>query len=117
VLKKYSFSGNVRELKNIVYQACLFVNSKNNQISKQNIIERLSKTVVIEKPASSNLMGGLDTNSHSLTEACEAFESKVIESALLESGGSRSKAAIKLNIPKRTLAYKCKKWSISIENI
>jgi sigma-54-specific transcriptional regulator len=116
VLKKYRFPGNVRELRNIVFQACLFVDSKDKKINKQNITERLANMVSIESPDTAELVEGVNSDYNSLTEACEAFELKIIRTALIESGGSRTKAAIKLKIPKRTLAYKCQKWSINAEN-
>lgn len=116
-LNKYRFPGNVRELKNIIYQACLFSDNKDRRISKQNITERLANMAVVEKSSPAELIENMNIENNSLTEACEAFELNVIRSALIESGGSRTKAAKKLSVPKRTLAYKCKKWNISAENL
>ncbi|MCF6204767.1 MAG: sigma 54-interacting transcriptional regulator [Methylococcaceae bacterium] len=113
-LNKYKFPGNVRELKNIVYQACLFIDNKDRRIGKQNIIDRLADAAIVE---SSFPIKNMDIENNTLSEACEAFELNVIRSALIESGGSRTKAAKKLSVPKRTLAYKCKKWNISPENL
>ena len=114
ILKKYNFPGNVRELKNIVCQSCLFVDTKDKKINRQNITQRRANMGSIENPSDTEL-GGVDSEYSSLTEACEAFELKIIRTALIESGGSRTKAAIKLNIPKRTLAHKCQKWNINAE--
>lgn len=116
-LKKYTFPGNVRELKNIVYQACLFVDNKNAIIERQNIVERLANIIPFTSTTVSDQHELIDINNISLSEACEAYEFKVIRTALIEAGGSRSKAAIKLSIPKRTLAYKCKKWDIHADGI
>jgi sigma-54-specific transcriptional regulator len=116
VLNKYRFPGNVRELKNIVYQACLFSDGEDRRISKQNIMDRLANMATVERTDSAELMENLDIKNNTLSEACEAFELNVIRSALIESGGSRTKAAKKLSVPKRTLAYKCKKWNINAEN-
>ncbi|MFW5443456.1 MAG: sigma-54 interaction domain-containing protein [Methylococcaceae bacterium] len=117
ILKKYQFPGNVRELRNIIYQACLFVETKDKKISKQNIVDRLANMNTTDHADSSELTDEININGHTLVAACEAFEFKVIRTALIETGWSRSKAAIKLGIPKRTLAYKCKKWDINIENV
>lgn len=116
-LQQYEFPGNVRELRSLVFQACLFVDGKDKTISKKNIQERLANVTVFEDMDSTTNIDNIDLATNSLTKACEAFEQEMIRRALLEAGGSRSKAAIRLDIPKRTLAYKCKKMESShIEN-
>ena len=117
ILAKYSFPGNVRELRNIIYQACLFVENEDNIIGEQNIIDRLANMGTSKNTDSIELPEELSINGESLAAACEAFELKAIRTALIESGWSRSKAAKKLSIPTRTLAYKCKKWDIDAENV
>ena len=113
-VKEFPFPGNVRELKNIIYQACLFVDGKDRIISKQNIMERLANTTTANNPSPEDFLEELDVNNNSLSKAREMFEMKMIKKALIASGGSRTKAAIKLDIPKRTLAYKCKRWNINV---
>jgi sigma-54-specific transcriptional regulator len=117
ILANYSFPGNVRELRSIIYQACLFVENEDNIIKEQNILDRLENMNTFKNIDSTELSEELSINGESLAAACEAFELKVIRTALIESGWSRSKAAMKLSIPPRTLAYKCKKWDINAKNV
>jgi len=111
-LQDYHYPGNIRELKNIVFQACMFVNEK-NIITRENILARLDNfhETRPEKDRDEDNTIKL-ISGKSLREATEHFEKNIIRQALENAGGSRSKAANTLGIPKRTLAHKCKKWSI-----
>lgn len=112
LLQDYHYPGNIRELKNIVFQACMFVR-EDNLVTRENIMARLDKLLENhpdKEQAEDNTIKLI--SGKSLPEATEHFEQKIIRLALENAGGSRSKAANTLGIPKRTLAHKCKKWSI-----
>ena len=112
LLQDYHYPGNIRELKNIVFQACIFV-GEDNLVTQENIMTRLDQLHEIhpeKEQAEDNTIKLI--SGKSLPEATEHFEQKIIRLALENAGGSRSKAANTLGIPKRTLAHKCKKWSI-----
>ena len=61
------------------------------------------------------LSSSMDDCSHKpvgLTAAVEAFERDTIVRCLTASGGNRAEAADRLHVPKRTLAYKCRKYGL-----
>ncbi|MCF6345423.1 MAG: sigma-54 dependent transcriptional regulator [Thiomicrorhabdus sp.] len=115
LLKGYHYPGNIRELKNIVFQSCMFVGT-DNLVTQKNIQARLENLMDSspEKTESACSFSHLDSG-FTLPEATGNFEQKLIKQALKKAKGSRSEAADTLGIPKRTLAHKCKKWSIYYE--
>lgn len=116
LLHDYHYPGNIRELKNIVFQACMFVGA-DNLVTQDNIQDLLHK-LTEDHPATEQTYEHVmkQISGKSLPEATEHFERKIIRMALQSSGGSRSIAADTLGIPKRTLAHKCKKWRICCDN-
>lgn len=116
LLHDYHYPGNVRELKNIVFQACMFVGEDNlvTQDNIQTILHKLTEFHPEKEQTHDHVMKQI--SGKSLPEATEHFERKIIRMALQDAGGSRSRAASTLGIPKRTLAHKCKKWRICCDN-
>lgn len=95
-LKAYSYPGNVRELQNIIQRAVIL--SENDELSREDFI--------LLEPDSGQLP------SNDLEQAVETLESRMISDALNKHGHSVSKAAESLNITKRQLRYKMKKYNI-----
>lgn len=95
-LKAYSYPGNVRELQNIIQRAVIL--SENDELSREDFI--------LLEPDSGQLP------SNDLEQAVETLESRMISDALNKHGHSVSKAAQSLNITKRQLRYKMKKYNI-----
>ncbi len=113
LLQEYDFPGNIRELKNLVFKACLTVD-QGKKITGKGVREHINNTSSIRHD--NQLSIGLDHMAgSSLAEYCSSIEQKIIKKTLEQCAGSRTKAAKKLGIPKRTLAYKCKKWDIFVE--
>jgi arginine utilization regulatory protein len=105
-LKAYDYPGNVRELENIIEQAVSMADSE-HVLTEKNLAlpSNARKTKYAEKAYS---------DSRPLDEYLQDIEYRIIEDALLESGGNISKAAQKLKIKRQTLQHKLKKYRISI---
>jgi len=113
LLQQYDFPGNIRELKNLIFKACLTA-EQGKKITVQDIREHIDSSSSGRND--SQLAIGLDHMAgSSLSEYCSSIEQKIIKKTLEQCAGSRTKAAKRLGIPKRTLAYKCKKWDIIVE--
>ncbi|MFO8061559.1 MAG: sigma-54 dependent transcriptional regulator [bacterium] len=95
-LKGYSYPGNVRELQNIIQRAVIL--SENDELSREDFI--------LLEPDSGQLPAS------DMEQAVETLESRMITDALNKHGHSVSKAADALNITKRQLRYKMKKYNI-----
>ncbi len=101
VLLKYSWPGNIRELRNCIERMVIL--SDSNLLSKNNIPEN----ILNEKPIA-------EIASHD-SENLEIHknEEELILIALKECNGNKTKAAEKLGIARRTLHRKLNKYNIS----
>jgi len=95
-LQSYPYPGNVRELQNIIQRAVIL--SENDELSREDFI--------LLEPGSGQLPAS------DMEQAVETLESRMISDALNKHGHSVSKAAESLNITKRQLRYKMKKYNI-----
>ncbi len=117
LLKQHDWPGNVRELKNFIF-TYLAQASASTEGSAETLKAFLgewrqpSGSPAVATTDIDNLFGGTD-----LRQASQLFEKQMIAARLKESGGNRNKAAQSLGIPKRTLAYKCKKLQIDVEDL
>jgi transcriptional regulator with PAS, ATPase and Fis domain len=113
-LKKHTWPGNIRELKNIIERAVVLCN--NNQINKDNIKELLEENYSCP---SNNLIDDLDTkqlnseinnyiNSLKLKDISQLLEKLVIEKTLMYNNGNKTKTADDLGINRSTLWRKLK---------
>ncbi|HEY3155293.1 MAG TPA: sigma-54 dependent transcriptional regulator [Candidatus Eisenbacteria bacterium] len=94
-LRRYSFPGNVRELRNIVER--LLIMSRGTSIGPEQVHAVLP-------PSQSESGAGAR-----LSDAVREFEKKEIEAALLAAGGSMTKAASRLGLERSHLYKKMKK--------
>jgi len=98
-LKAYDWPGNIRELQNVMARAVINLERRNQLITEEHLVMpaavHATRPVSIEEP----LAG-------SLKELHQAWEKKVIETALSEAGGNKAEAARALDISIRNLYNK-----------
>lgn len=105
-LTEYDYPGNVRELENIIEQAVSMAD-REHVLTENN----LALPAAVRKPKQPERVYEAG---QPLDKYLEELEYRIIEDALLESGGNISKAANKLQIKRQTLQHKLKKYQISV---
>lgn len=100
ILKRYSWVGNLRELKNVIKRAVL--TSTNGKISKACLPEEIVLFSNNNHVDDENL----------LKSASETAEKEMILKVLSETGNNKSKAAAILNIDRKTLYNKLKSYNL-----
>ncbi len=114
-LQRNDWPGNVRELENIISRTLINMTERDTQITGEDIRASINDDTNYFRLRK---MGQQDTAvivreyPDRLSEALEQVERECIEKALAEFDGDKNKAAVKLDIPLRTLYYKCKKLGI-----
>jgi transcriptional regulator with PAS, ATPase and Fis domain len=106
LLEAYPWPGNIRELKNVIEKICIMHNGT------------LLITAYLPQELTANLKESSDEGIPSISaemgleEAVEAFESRLISRALVQSAGNVQQAAVLLRIPRGTLRYKMEKYRL-----
>jgi len=103
-LKAYSWPGNIRELENII-ERCVV-------ISSGNTIHADSLPIEVREAK------GVSKSFHKkqepiLNNAIDSIEKEVIQNAMAESGGNKTKAALALGISRRSLHRKLQKYAMN----
>ena len=107
-LKDYNFTGNVRELKNLIERGVLI--SKGLELTSQDLgIKGLTRQKEPEKITSDLSFPPLPPNGIDLTNVERSLEKFYIEEAFKMAQGNESKAAKLLNINHHTYRYRRKK--------
>ncbi|MCQ6281232.1 sigma-54-dependent Fis family transcriptional regulator [Bacillus sp. EB600] len=102
--KRYSWPGNIRELKNAIETA--YNNAESNQISLEDIPKRISKHHEAPLP---NHKG---TKESTLKNTIQELEKSIIASELKNTNGKLTDAALRLGISKQLLKYKIEKYKL-----
>jgi len=116
ILTRYDWSGNLRELRNVIRRAVLL--TPIDTITKDCIpVEIIHHSPDMGLSADNsiriNTVNNADTaDANNLKEASHKAEYDVIVNALKESGNNKSKAAKLLNIDRKTLYNKMKALNI-----
>jgi len=115
LLKEKNWYGNVRELENVLSRA--FINMAENEeiLTKLDIEMALGgEKIPKKKKDMQEASESFETEELPLNinEAIAYTEKKCIERALKKNAGDKNKAAVDLEIPLRTLYYKCKKLGL-----
>lgn len=106
-LMNYSWPGNIRELESVIYEAMVL--SEKPLIEEDDLPLRL-KGIASEKEDIFFEPG--KPLSQAIQAATEKVEKRLIEKALEEAGGNRTKAAQKLGISRKTLFNKMLQYNI-----
>ncbi len=111
-LAQHNWPGNVRELENFLYSyfdSLIGQDSENDTLSEclQQWCEYSQLAQNNNSPVDDKLFDGDD-----LRVAVAQFERELISHRLQQYSGNRGLVADSLNLPKRTLAYKCQKLKI-----
>lgn len=116
-LGRYSFPGNVRELRNIVEFACLQTpvgdDIQPEVLRLDDLFAEPARMVYAEEDAAGVPGVPAAADIRDLKAASQAFEAAVIRERLRQYDGNRAQAAESLGLPKRTLAYKCLKYQVA----
>ncbi len=110
-LMEYRWTGNIRELKNIIERAVLIGTEPVLEIEDLGI-EGVNKAETLKQGISESAFPPLPAKGIDLTSVQKALEKFYIEEALKIAGGNESKAARLLNINHHTFRYRRKKLQI-----
>ncbi|MBW1910215.1 MAG: sigma-54-dependent Fis family transcriptional regulator, partial [Deltaproteobacteria bacterium] len=110
-LMAYRWTGNVRELKNLIERAVLIGTEPVLEIEDLGI-EGVNKAETLKQGISESAFPPLPAKGIDLTSVQKALEKFYIEEALKIAGGNESKAARLLNINHHTFRYRRKKLQI-----
>ncbi len=102
-LMEYGYPGNVRELENIVERAVALGEG-------DSFTDDLLPEEVLHAPAASFSTGSALGEGRDLDSLLQDYERRLIESALQQTGGNRTKAAELLGVSFRSLRYRLKKY-------
>lgn len=105
ILQRYTWKGNIRELKNTIENIVVLSRGKN--IDKDNI-----PVHIIESSKMNNLLA--EDYPLDLNKAISKLEINTINKALDMAKGNKAKAAKILNIPRTTLYYKIDQYNIEV---
>lgn len=113
-LIEYSFPGNVRELKHLIEFGCSQTNN-DDEIGQMQIVSRLDSGLTHASTLENNTTRQTQNRYvNDLKVAMKNYEISIIAARLKEFKGDRLKTAESLGIPKRTLADKCLKLEIVV---
>lgn len=105
-LCRYTFPGNVRELRNLLERACIL--AAGDAITADDLVLRPDLgSVEAEDGWINRLPEAID-----MPAAIEAIESEMIKRALLNSEGVQAEAARRLGISRSDIAYKIRKYRL-----
>ncbi|RLC54095.1 MAG: DNA-binding response regulator, partial [Candidatus Cloacimonadota bacterium] len=98
LLLDYHWSGNVRELKNVINRAVITTDNK--------VIQPEQLSIQLQNDIPNNLVQPQISNFNSLKTMLQEYESNIIQSAINMTNGNKTKAAKLLDVNIRTLHRK-----------
>ena len=119
LFKAYQWTGNIRELENVIEYAYALLTDKQNTIELEHLPAYLTRNrdtfsyIRTPKQVPYNLDG--DDN-ESLEDVMGSYEKWYLETQLIENDWNISKTAKKLNLKRQSLQYRMKKYKISEES-
>jgi two-component system response regulator AtoC len=106
-LKDYKWPGNVRELESVLYEA--MVMSDSSLIREEDLPARITEMETIEAEEIIEQGKPLNETIHKLSES---VEKRLIQKALLATGGNKTRAAQRLGISRKTLFNKMSQYGL-----
>lgn len=114
VLMKYTWPGNIRELRNTIERSVVI--SEGETIFKEALTSRLTSEYPTDKPHHAQSLDDMDGSSETVVgdmkEIVSGYEKDIILAALKKAQWNQTKASELLNVPRRTLVSKIKKYKI-----
>jgi diguanylate cyclase (GGDEF)-like protein len=115
VLMKYSWPGNIRELRNTIERSVVI--SEGETIFKEALTSKLTSEYPSDKPHHTSTIDSMSNEMDStvvgdMKEIVSTYEKDIILNALKKSQWNQTKASEILNVPRRTLVSKIKKYKI-----
>lgn len=104
-LRLYDWPGNVRELENVISRAMIFMNINEKILTEKNIPLNMIKTEAKNEVA-------IESGSP-LQEQLDTVERSILQRAIEQNHGNKSKTAKSLDISLRTLYYKLEKFGLA----
>ena len=113
-LQRYSFPGNLRELKNLIERA--YILSSNEEMQLEDLPLAQSDAAARTGSNGNQILAApaIDSigNSFDLTELLEQTEKDLIVRTLTATGGAQAEAARRMGLSRGTLGYKLNKYGI-----
>ncbi len=105
LLRMYDWPGNVRELENVISRAMIFMNINEKILTEKNIPLNMIKATEARNEVA------IETGSP-LQEQLDTVERGILQRAIEQNKGNKSKTAKSLDISLRTLYYKLEKFGL-----
>lgn len=106
LLRLYDWPGNVRELENVISRSMIFMNINEKVLTEKNIPLNMIKATEARNEVA--IEGGSP-----LQEQLDAVERGILQRALEQHKGNKSKTAKSLDVSLRTLYYKLEKFGLA----
>lgn len=106
LLRLYDWPGNVRELENVISRAMIFMNINEKVLTEKNIPLNMIKAAEAKNEVA------IESGSP-LQEQLDTVERGILQRAIEQNNGNKSKTAKSLDISLRTLYYKLEKFGLT----
>ncbi|TAA70714.1 sigma-54 interaction domain-containing protein [Planococcus salinarum] len=106
LLRLYDWPGNVRELENVISRSMIFMNINERVLTEKNIPLNMIKATEAKNEVA--IEGGSP-----LQEQLDTVERGILQRALEQNKGNKSKTAKALDVSLRTLYYKLEKFGLA----
>jgi DNA-binding NtrC family response regulator len=109
-MKRHTWPGNIRELKNVVARAAAI-------FPETTIEERMLSNIMDASPTLPLSLDGISLFSNEKLNLVKEMEKQMILTRLIANNGNQRKTALDLGIPKSTLHDRIKGYNIDIEKV
>lgn len=110
-MEQFDWPGNVRMLENVIRRSMMLENSEHETLTQLHLNAQ-NCFFAVTKPDSQE--GQVQPEAVPLSEMMERYERNIISRTLQQCGHNIKQTAVRLGIPRSTLQYKIKKYSLSV---